>query len=42
MNYKEQQRAKQAERRALAKERAADDYRLDEGYQALYQKERGE
>ena len=39
MHYKEQIKA---DRKAAAKERQRDDYRLDEGYQAIYSQERGE
>ena len=36
MNYKEQLKAKQAERRQAAKDRQLDDYRQDPGYQQIY------
>ena len=41
MSYKEQLKQKQAERKAAAIARQQDDYRLDSGYQAIYEKEAG-
>ena len=42
MSYKEQLKAKQAARKAAAIARRTDDYRMDAGFVAIYQQERGE
>ena len=42
MSYKDELKRQQAARRQAAKDRQKDDYRLDPGYQAIYNQERGE